>query len=105
MGKSKTKKTKKKKKNPAVSLRRSDVRNMKKAVTEDAVDKAMVFFFTVLHDKWDFSKEDLQKVFRQITELAEMVNQTPHYVTLEQLEKTLQEEAGISFTKNKEELI
>ena len=84
-----------KKKNPSVSLKASDIRRMKREITNDAVRSAFIIMFTVLHDKWEFDHEDLAKVLKQTTELAEMINQTPHHVTIEQLEKVLREELNI----------
>ena len=87
-----------KKKNPSVSLKRSDVERIKKAVTSDAVNSAFTIFFTVMHDKWGFGRKRLSRMFKQITELSEMVNETPRCVTIDQLKKALKDELGIDFT-------
>ena len=87
-----------KKKNPSVSLKKSDVERMKKAVTQDAVNSAFTIFFTVMHDKWGFGRKRLSRMFKQITELSEMVNETPRCVTIDQLKKALKDELGLDFT-------
>ena len=87
-----------KKKNPSVSLKKSDVERMKKAVTQDAVNSAFTIFFTVMHDKWGFGRKRLSRMFKQVTELSEMVNETPRCVTIDQLKKALKDELGIDFT-------
>ena len=45
---------KKKKKNPHITLRGSDVKRMKKETTHDAVVSAFAIFLMVMHDKWGF---------------------------------------------------
>lgn len=87
-----------KKKNPSVSLKKSDVERIKKTVTSDAVNSAFTIFFTVMHDKWGFGRKRLSRMFKQITELSEMVNETPRCVTIDQLKKALKDELGIDFT-------
>lgn len=86
-----------KKKNPSVNLKQSDIRRMKEEVTRSSVEKALIIFFTVLHDKWEFDQDDLSKMLKQVNELSEMIDQKPHYVTLEQLKKTLKDEVCIDF--------
>ena len=88
-----------KKKNPQIVLKQSDVRRIKEQTTKTAVENAFVLFFTVLHDKWDFEYEQLSKCFRQVEELASMVNEAPHTVTIEQLKKALTEDLGIKIVK------
>ena len=87
-----------KKKNPSVSLKRSDVERMKKEITNDAIRSAFVLFFTVMHNKWGFGRRRLSRLMKQITELSEMVNESPHCVTMEQLKKNLKEELNIEIT-------
>lgn len=84
-----------KKKNPHITLKQSDVRRIKEEVARSATESAFVLFFTVLHDKWDFGHKRLARVFKQVEELASMVNETPRTVTIEQLKKSLVEEMGV----------
>ena len=84
-----------KKKNPHITLKQSDVRRIKEEVTRSATESAFVLFFTVMHDKWGFGYKRLSRIFRQVEELASMVNETPHTVTIEQLKKALLDELGI----------
>lgn len=86
-----------KKKNPVITLRESDIRRMKKENTDDAVRKAFVIIFTVMHDKWGFGQKRLAKLLQQTIDLSEMIDQKPHHVTIEQLIKVLKDELGIEF--------
>ena len=86
-----------KKKNPHIILKQSDVRRIKEEITRSATESAFVLFFTVMHDKWGFGHKRLTRVFKQVEELASMVNETPHTVTIEQLKKSLIDDLGISF--------
>lgn len=86
-----------KRKNPTVAMKQSDINRMKKEITKSSVEKAFIIFFTVMHDKWGFGQERLARLLQQIIDLSEMIDQTPHYVTLEQLKKTLRDELGIYF--------
>lgn len=88
-----------KKKNPQIVLKQSDVRRIKEETTKTAVENAFVLFFTVMHDKWGFGYKRLSKVFRQVEELASMVNEVPHTVTIEQLKKALTEDLGVKIVK------
>lgn len=87
-----------KKKNPSVVLKQSDVKRMKDEITKDAINKAFILFFTVMHDKWGFGQKRLARMLKQIDELSAMVNEKPHTVTIEQLKKSLQEELKVEFT-------
>ena len=87
-----------KKKNPSVSLKKSDVERMKKEITKDAVSNAFVLLFTVMHDKWGFGHKRLARLMKQINELSEMVTETPHCVTFEQLKNNLKDELNIEIT-------
>lgn len=86
-----------KKKNPCINLRESDIRRIKKDVTDEAVKRAFTIFFTVMHDKWGFGHKRLSRMLKQIVDLGNMLDETPHCVTLEQLRKTLKDELGIEF--------
>lgn len=87
-----------KKKNPSVVLKQSDVKRMKDEITKDAINKAFILFFTVMHDKWGFGQKRLGRMLKQIDELSAMVNEKPHTVTIEQLKKSLKEELKVEFT-------
>ena len=87
-----------KKKNPSVVLKQSDIKRMKEEIRDDAINKAFILFFTVMHDKWGFGQKRLARMLKQIDELSAMVNETPHTVTIEQLKKSLREELKIDFT-------
>ena len=82
-----------KKKNPQVTLRRSDVERMKKQITEDAVKSAFAIFLMVMRDKWGFGAKRLNRLFDHICGLSEQVDEG--YVSTAQLKKILKDEMGI----------
>lgn len=84
-----------KKKNPVITLRESDIRRMKKEVTDDAVRSAFVIIFMVMHDKWGFGKKRLARLLKQTAELSEMIAEGG--VSLAQLKRILKDEQGIEF--------
>lgn len=87
-----------KKKNPHITLKKSDVKRMKDEITKDAINQAFILFFTVMHDKWGFGQKRLTRMLKQIEALSAMVNEKPHTVTIEQLKKSLAEELKVNFT-------
>ena len=89
----------KNKKNPSVTLKQSDINRMKREITKDAINKAFILIFTVLHDKWGFGPKRLSKVFNQVQELSLMINEPPKCVTMAELERVLRDELNINFEK------
>ncbi len=83
----------KKKKNPHINLRRSDVERMKREATHDAVNSAFAIFLMVMHDKWGFGAIRLNRLFKHICELSELVGDG--YVSLPEIKRTLHEEMNI----------
>ena len=84
---------KSKKKNPHINLRRSDVERIKREVTTDAVQSAFAIFLMVMRDKWGFGAKRLNRLFKHICELSEMVGDG--YVSTAQIKKTLKDEMNI----------
>lgn len=82
-----------KKKNPHITLRRSDVERMKKEVTTDAVKNAFAIFLMVMHDKWGFGAKRLNRLFGHICELSDLVGEG--YVSTAEIKKILREEMNI----------
>ena len=82
-----------KKKNPHISLRRSDVERIKKEVTTDAVKSAFAIFLMVMHDKWGFGKKRLNRLFGNICDLSDMVGEG--YVSTAELKRILKDEMNI----------
>jgi hypothetical protein len=90
---------KKKKKNPHITLRGSDVKRMKKETTHDAVVSAFAIFLMVMHDKWGFGAIRLNRLFKHICELSELVGDG--YVSVAEIKKTLREEMNIIIGSDK----
>ncbi len=82
-----------KKKNPQVTLRRSDVERMKREMTDDAVKNAFAIFLMVMHDKWGFGIKRLNRLFKHICDLSEQVGDG--YVSTAEIKKILREEMNI----------
>lgn len=86
----------KKKKNPVVNMRASEVRKLKADCTRDAIEAMMAIFLTVMHDKEGYGLTRLRRLHKKINDYAELVSQG--YVTIEKLKKALLEEMGIKIT-------
>ena len=85
-----------KKKNPIVHLRQSDVRKMKDEATNQGLKGALIIAFTVMRDKEGYgTRKKLPRFYKRMTDLADSIKKG--YVKLEDLEKTLKDEAGIVF--------
>lgn len=84
---------KSKKKNPHVTLRKSDVERIKREVTNDAVSSAFAIFLMVMRDKWGFGAIRLNRLFKHICELSELVGDG--YVSTAEIKKMLRDEMGI----------
>lgn len=82
-----------KKKNPHITLRRSDVERIKREVTTDAVKSAFAIFLMVMHDKWGFGKKRLNRLFGHICNLSDQVGEG--YVSTAELKKILKDEMNI----------
>ena len=82
-----------KKKNPHINLRKSDVERIKKNVTSDAVQNAFAIFLMVMRDKWGFGAIRLNRLFKHICELSNLVGDG--YVSTAEIKKALREEMGI----------
>lgn len=81
------------KKNPAVHLRESDIKKMKRDVSDKALKYGLVLFLSVMRDKEGYGIKRLKRLYEELLELADSLNKG--YVNLFDLEKTLQEEANI----------
>lgn len=82
-----------KKKTPHINLRKSDVERIKKNVTSDAVQSAFAIFLMVMRDKWGFGAKRLNRLFKHICDLSEMVGDG--YISTAEIKKMLREEMGI----------
>ena len=93
-------------KEPTYTLTRSQIQQMKKDCTEEAVDtafKLMLCILTmVIHDKFSkiMKKEGRLETFVDLVlDLYDSYNRD--FIKLEELEECLKEEAGLSFEKIK----
>ena len=69
-----------------------DVLKAKREATAEAVEYAWAVIFTVLRDKEGFEAADLRRVWDEVGQLSESINQG--YVTISDLRDTLKREVG-----------
>ena len=83
------------KKNPHIMLRESDVKKMKREITDDVTKACFVIFFTVMRDKEGYgARKRLPRLYKRISDLADAISKG--YVNIHDLEKTLKDEANIN---------
>lgn len=68
--------------------------SIEKNAKSQAIDKAWAIFFTVLRDKEGYNQEQLKRVWNSIAAISESIS--AGYINVNDLKKTLEEEAGIS---------
>lgn len=83
-----------KKKNNLVVIKESKMRKLQTEATGRAAYIALVMFLSVLHDKNDFSVEQLQELSLNITNLSDLVAEGR--VSYLDLERMLIEELGVT---------
>lgn len=88
------------KKNPKIQLRQSDVKRIKREVGEQAVSDAFVLVLITLCDKWGFGHKRLNRLYNDINEQAELINDG--IVEMSTFRKILAEDYGIRIGKVKE---
>ncbi len=90
----------KKKTNPRkIPASKADVMKAFNAGLDAGLEGAFTIFLTVLRDKFDFDSDQIARVFQELTNLCDSVDQG--YLSIEDMDNTLLEEAGI--TKDSEE--
>lgn len=83
-------------KNRQIILKESEIRKIKKEVTNSAVRDAFVLLFTVLHDKHGFGSKRLNEVVKEVTELAGIINDPKCGVSIDKLNDVLRNELGVN---------
>lgn len=90
------KRKQKKKKNPAIHLRESDIRRIKKETTDAAIRYAIVVFLSVMRDNEGYGPKRLKRLYESIEYLADSISRG--YVSIADLEKAMVDEANIHIT-------
>lgn len=94
-------KTKKKEKTPTYCMTMAQIEGIKRQAVQEAVDEALILLFglptMVLRDKHGFTDEDTDLFIDRLCDLYESYKQG--YITLNDVEVALQEEAGVSFER------
>ena len=83
-----------KKKNPVRQLRESDLKRMKREITDDAIRYALIIFLNVMRDSEGYGIKRLKRVYDEINDLSDSV--AKGYCSIYDLEKVLKEEANIT---------
>lgn len=81
------------KKNKVLQIRESQLRNIKKEATQEAINYSFVIFLNVMRDYEGYGKKRLRRVYSEINDLSDSVARG--YCSIYDLEKVLYEEAGI----------
>lgn len=87
------------KQNKSITLRESDIKRMKSEATRTATRYAFSLFFTVMRDKFGYGKVRLTRIYNNLNELADSVNEG--YCTVQELEEALKDEVGIELRRSK----
>lgn len=86
---------KKKKPNPnRRPATQADVKKAQRQAQEAAVAATWAIFFTVMRDKEGYGVKRLVRLWDRVNELSDSI--TKGYVSVEDLKKTLEDEAGIT---------
>ena len=72
----------------------ADVNRAKRKAQEDAIRATWAIFFSVMRDKEGYGVKRLVRLWERVNYLSECVAEG--YVSIADLEKTLEEEAGIT---------
>lgn len=71
----------------------ADVEKAKKKAQNQAINITWAIFFTVMRDKEGWGAKRLRRLWDEVNELSDSISQG--YITVDDLMKTLDEEAGI----------
>lgn len=72
----------------------ADVEHAKQQAQHFAIETVWAMFFTVMRDKEGYGVSRLKRIWSEVEELADSINQG--YVKVQDLVRTLEEEAGIT---------
>jgi hypothetical protein len=81
------------KKNKVLQIRESQLRNIKKEATQEAINYSFVIFLNAMRDYEGYGKKRLCRLYARINDLSDSVARG--YCSIYDLEKVLYEEAGI----------
>lgn len=77
----------KKKKNPSIHLKQSDVKNLKNDATNIGIRYAMVIFLYVMREKEGYGDKRLKRVYDEMNDVVDSINKG--YINLNDLEQVL----------------
>lgn len=72
----------------------ADVNKAKRKATEDAISATWAIFFTVMRDKEGYGPKRLARLWDRVNDLSDSI--VRGYVSVDDLKKTLADEAGIT---------
>lgn len=86
---------------PVINVKATDLQQIKKQATSEAVDTAFLIMLAmpmlVLRDKYGFGKVRLERFMDQVLDLYDSFNKD--YLTLEDMHKALDEEVGFKIQR------
>lgn len=85
------------KKNKHLVLRESELRKMKAQANTEAVYMALVMFFTVLYEEFEFDTEKMNEVYGCIGRLSEAISE--ERVSYADLDRVLIDEMGVKIVR------
>ena len=77
----------KKKKNPSIHLKQSDVKNLKNDATNIGIRYAMVIFLYVMREKEGYGDKRIKRVYDEMNDVVDSINKG--YINLNDLEQVL----------------
>ena len=86
-----------KKKNPNEMVPRKTLDKERRQIHDQAANFAYLIMFTIMMDKHRWKRKRLTRLYEQINYLSDSIARG--YVKIEDLAKTMDEEAGINFVK------
>lgn len=101
MNRAERRRLKKKKAEPVINIKASDVQQMKDEAVKKAADTGFLLMLglpiLVLRDKWGFGNVRLERFIDQVIEMYESFNEG--YLTIEDIHQAIEEETGIKISK------
>lgn len=86
---------------PMINVKSSDLQQIKKQATSEAVDTAFLIMLAmpmlVLRDKYGFGKIRLERFMDQVLEVYDSFNKD--YLTLDDMHQALKDEVGFTISK------
>lgn len=101
MNRAERRRLKKKKAEPVINIKASDVQQMKNEAVKKAADTGFLLMLglpvLILRDKWGFGNVRLERFIDQVIEMYEAFNEG--HLTIDDIHQAIEEETGIKIGK------